>query len=218
MNIIEKLRPWLTTWSPRKKRFAIIAAVVVVLDQWSKYWAVEALTTAMRSPETLSMGEKISRFLWTEHPRYSAPVTVHPDFWRFIYAENPGAAWSFLAQAPEWFRVPFFLAMAVVASILIVVYFRKTTDNQWSLRLALALVFGGAVGNFIDRARLGYVIDFIQWHWYDKAAWPTFNVADIAISVALVLMVIDMILVRDPKAAKSPEKRADKQAAQGSHN
>lgn len=78
----------------------------------------------------------------------------------------------------------------------IVVYFLRTQKDQWLLRFALALVFGGAIGNFADRIRLGYVIDFIEWHWYDKASWPTFNVADSAISVGVCLMILDMFLHR----------------------
>ena len=78
--------------------------------------------------------------------------------------------------------------------IFIIVYVKKSLPEQKLLRLALALVFGGAIGNFLDRVRLGYVIDFIDWHWYNKFTWPTFNVADAAISVGVGLLIVDMIV------------------------
>ncbi len=121
-----------------------------------------------------------------------AVVEVVESFWHFRYVENPGAAWGFLSGSAAWFRTPFFLVMSTLAMGFMVYYFRQTRPGQWLVRLALALVFGGAVGNFLDRVRLGYVIDFIDWHWYD-AHWPTFNIADACISVGVCLMVIDML-------------------------
>jgi signal peptidase II len=124
-------------------------------------------------------------------------VTVLEDFWHFRYAENTGAAFSFLADSAEWFRAPFFIAITLVAMVFIIAYFRKTQPGETWPRLALALVFGGALGNFIDRVRLGYVIDFISWHWYDKATWPTFNVADSGISVGVAILVLHSL--RSPR-------------------
>lgn len=197
-----KLPDCLRAPSSRMRVFTIISAVVVALDQWSKYWAVANLTVAMRGAETF--GERFARFWSTEHPASARPVEVLESFWRFRYAENPGAAWSFLAAAPDWFRAPFFLLVAAVAMVFIVVYFRRTEPDQYLVRLALAFIFGGAAGNFVDRARLGYVIDFVQWHWYNKVAWPTFNVADVGISIGVGLMVLDMILHRDTAKKNEP--------------
>ena len=129
------------------------------------------------------------------------------NFWHFRYAENPGAAWSFLAGAPDWFRTPFFLVVAVAAMIFIIVYFRKTHPEQTLLQIALAMIFGGALGNFIDRFRLGYVIDFIDWHWYASASWPTFNVADAGITVGVVLMALDMVIHNEPENAGATQNK-----------
>ena len=178
--------------------FVIIAAVVVALDQITKWLAVGRLTSAFGNAD---FGEKFSIFLWQQHPARSEAVEVVRDFWHFRYVENPGAAWGFLAGADSPWRTPFFLILSVVAMVFIVLYYRKTTLQQQILRLALALVFGGAIGNFLDRVRLGYVIDFIDWHWYDKATWPTFNIADSAISVGVALMLLDMLLQK-PEGAK----------------
>jgi signal peptidase II len=80
------------------------------------------------------------------------------------------------------------LAAALVAMVFILLYARRTRPEERWLRLDLALVFGGALGNFLDRLHLGYVIDFIEWHWLDKATWPLFNVADAAISTGVALL------------------------------
>jgi len=72
----------------------------------------------------------------------------------------------------------------------------------------LALVFGGAVGNFLDRIRLGYVIDFIDWHWLkDGPSWPTFNIADSGITVGVTLMVLDMLFAKSVKKGEAEEAR-----------
>jgi signal peptidase II len=173
-------------------RIAIaVAAVVFVLDQISKFLAVKHLTNAMAG--AVGFGAEVAAFMGVHHPVREGRVVVSESFWSFIYAENPGAAWSFLRDAPEYFRTPFFLVVSLAAMVFIIFYFRKTTDPQWLLRLALALVFGGALGNFFDRVRLGYVIDFIDWHWYSGYTWPTFNVADSAITVGVIIMAADML-------------------------
>ena len=173
-----------------KKPVVAIAVISVIADQLSKWWAVQRLTSAFG--DTTAFGERLSTFLWHRHPRPVAVVEVVESFWHFRYVENPGAAWGFLSGSAAWFRTPFFLVMSTLAMGFMVYYFRQTRPGQWLVRLALALVFGGAVGNFLDRVRLGYVIDFIDWHWYD-AHWPTFNIADACISVGVCLMVIDML-------------------------
>lgn len=182
--------------SPRAKLFSIVAVVVVVLDQLTKWLAVAGLTHAFRSAtgEPLGFLDKLDRFLWTKHPARAGSVAVLEDFWHFRYVENPGAAWGFLSTSAAAFRTPFFLVVSALAMVFIVAYFRKTAAEQGLLRFALALVFGGAIGNFLDRVRLGYVIDFIDWHWFDKATWPTFNVADAAISVGVIILLLETFL------------------------
>lgn len=182
------------------RRFALVSGLVVLGDQMSKYWAVANLTRAFDpifGEPAEGFGERLDRFLWTKHPTRSDPVVVIENFWSFIYAENPGAAWSFLATAPAWFRDPFFTLVSIVAMIFIVYYFHRASRvNRW-LRSALMLVFGGALGNFVDRIRLGYVIDFIDWHYYDVYAWPTFNVADSAITVGVIIMMAEMFFLKE---------------------
>jgi signal peptidase II len=168
--------------------FSIIALIIVILDQWSKFWAVSALTSAFSKADGL--WEKLALFQTAKHPPPIRVISVIDDFWHYRYAQNPGAAFSFLADANASFRVPFFLTVSAIALGAILWYYKNSSPKHVVFRLSLAMVFGGAIGNLIDRARLGYVIDFISWHWYDKAAWPTFNIADSAISVGVVLLLI----------------------------
>ena len=182
--------------------YAMIASMVLVHDQASKMWAVGYLTQACRDGAGVRLGLSacLQQFLWTTHPVPSVPVTILPNFWHFRYVENPGAAWGFLAGSASAWRTPFFLCISLTAMVFLLRYFASTTRDQLQLRFALALVFGGAVGNFLDRVRLGYVIDFIDWHWYNAATWPTFNVADAAITVGVGMLFIDMFASK-PRSA-----------------
>ena len=113
---------------------------------------------------------------------------------------NVGAAFSFLATASGWQRW-MFIGLAVSVSIAITVWLvRLPRGTNRLLAGGLALVLGGALGNVIDRIRLGYVIDFIHFHW-DRAYFPAFNVADSAITVGAACLLLDAILEakRKPK-------------------
>ena len=105
---------------------------------------------------------------------------------------NVGAAFSFLASASGWQRWVF-IALAVVVSIGITIWLLRLPRGAHTLLAAgLALVLGGAIGNVIDRIRLGYVIDFIHFHW-DRAYFPAFNVADSAITVGAACLLLDAL-------------------------
>lgn len=192
--------------SPRARLAAVIAVVVFIADQITKFLAVKHLTNAMYG--VTGLGDEIGRFFSVHHPSREGRVIVSDNFWSFIYAENPGAAWSFLRDAPEYFRTPFFLCVSIAAMVFILAYFRRTMPEQKMLRLALSLVFGGALGNFFDRVRLRYVIDFIDWHWYARYTWPTFNVADAAITVGVVIMAIDMLIHKPRERVPAGSTRA----------
>jgi signal peptidase II len=140
-----------------------LAAVVIVLDQ-----ATKALVQA--------------RF------RYGERLPVIDGFFDLVLVYNTGAAFSFLANAGGWQRA-FFIAVAVGASALIVWLLRRHAGERW-FALGLALILGGALGNLWDRVVLGHVVDFLLFHfrgWH----YPAFNVADSAITVGAVILVID---------------------------
>jgi signal peptidase II len=106
---------------------------------------------------------------------------------------NVGAAFSFLASASGWQRW-LFIGLAVVVSVGITVWLiRLPRTTHPVLAAGLALVLGGAVGNVIDRIRLGYVVDFIHFHW-ERAYFPAFNVADSAITVGAACLLLDALL------------------------
>jgi len=125
--------------------------------------------------------------------RLHQPVVMLPSL-NFTLMHNYGAAFSLLADAGGWQRwLLLFLSLAV--GIVITVWLTRLQAGQVRLAIALALILGGAVGNLIDRALHGYVIDFIdvyyrQWHW------PAFNLADSAITIGAVLLIIDSLLTK----------------------
>ncbi len=138
-----------------------IAPLVVLLDQLTKVW-VDA---------TLALYERI-------------PIT---SFFNITKAYNSGAAFSFLAQAGGWQRW-FLTAVSTVVSVVLVVWLWRTPARQRWLSLAIALVLGGALGNLIDRVLHGHVVDSIQIYWREWH-FPTFNVADIAITCGTVILI-----------------------------
>ena len=108
-------------------------------------------------------------------------------------------------------RGPLFHLVSIGAVFLIVYYYRKLTWGErierWA-RWGLPLVLGGAIGNYVDRLARSFVIDFIEAHWFDKWAWPSFNVADSAICVGVGMLVLDAIVRREKKDAKVPQSSA----------
>ena len=145
------------------------ALAVLLLDQLTKHWDSANLA-------------------------YRDPVTV-TSWFDFMLAHNTGAAFSFLADAGGWQRW-FFTVVTVLVSLVLVIWLARLSRSQLWLGLGLGLVLGGGLGNLWDRIALGYVVDFVSLHyrtWY----WPAFNVADSAISVGAVLLIVDSFLPRN---------------------
>jgi signal peptidase II len=145
-------------------RWLAIAGLLVVLDQLSKYVLTQSLADG-RLVEVTS-------------------------FFNLVLVHNSGAAFSFLASAAGWQRA-FFIAIALVASVWIVLLLRRQ-PREMLFCFALSLILGGALGNVIDRIWLGAVIDFLDFHaagWH----WPAFNVADSAITCGAALLVWDSL-------------------------
>lgn len=117
-------------------------------------------------------------------------IPVIDGLFSITYVRNRGAAFSFLSNFD--YRRPFFIAITLVAMVAIIVTFRKLRDDQRLAAVSLSLIFSGAVGNLIDRVRLGEVIDFLDVYWKTHH-WPAFNVADSAICVGVALLALDMV-------------------------
>ncbi|WP_010489676.1 signal peptidase II [Pseudomonas sp. S9] len=154
-----------------------LALLVFVIDQASKFYF----------DNTLSMYQQI---------------VVIPDLFSWTLAYNKGAAFSFLAAESGWQRW-FFAAIAIVVSVVLVVWLKRLKADETLLAVALSLVLGGAVGNLFDRIVLGHVVDFILVHWQNRWHFPAFNFADSAITVGAILLGLDMF------KSKKSEEQAD---------
>ena len=144
-------------------KYLTISAVIIALDQVTKWLMVS----------WLSLYET---------------VAVMPYF-NLTMAHNHGAAFSFLAQAGGWQRW-FFIVLASVISIVLLVWLAKLKPHAKLEAISLSLILGGAIGNVIDRIQYGYVIDFLDVY-IGTSHWPAFNVADSAICVGAVLLILD---------------------------
>ena len=118
------------------------------------------------------------------------PIELVPSL-ALTKAYNTGAAFSFLGDASGWQRW-FFSGLAVVVCGVLLVWLRRLHADEWRTALALTLILGGAIGNLVDRVLYGHVIDFIDVY-YKTWHWPTFNVADSAISIGAALLVLDAL-------------------------
>ena len=191
------------------KILLLIFTVVVLADQATKYWAVKHLTNAFESANRDTTRGRIHGFFTLKNldnepyqpgnvDHRLPPVEVVHDYWNHKYVENPGAAWGLLAGVSDEFRIPFFHLVSVVAILFIGMFYRRLEEDQRVLAVALSLVLGGAVGNYIDRLARNYVIDFIDWHWRNRPElhWPTFNVADLGICVGVGLMLAETLFAK----------------------
>lgn len=195
---------------PRK--YVILIALtlgVVALDQWAKYQVTAALTTRFEGRDGFAdrlaalYGKAPPEGLDGNHFRPRRSITLSDDFFRLRYAENPGAAWGLFRTLPESTRGPLFHLVSLGAVALITYYFTRLTGERaerWAL-WGLPLVMGGAIGNYLDRLARGFVIDYLEAHWMDRAAWPSFNVADTAICVGVGMLVVDAFVRRERKGA-----------------
>jgi signal peptidase II len=148
---------------PNAQIWLTLSAIVIALDQLTKHFALALL-----------------------EPYKAQPVI--PGFLNWTLAFNTGAAFSFLHDAGGWQRW-LFSVLAIAVSAVLVVWLRRTDRSEWRTALPLALVIGGALGNLIDRVRFGHVTDFIEVY-HQQWSWPAFNVADSAISVGAVLLIL----------------------------
>ncbi|WP_122900817.1 signal peptidase II [Acinetobacter sp. B51(2017)] len=157
-----------------------LAVLAIILDQWTKWIAVS-------------------------HLNYADPVPVLP-FLNWTLLHNYGAAFSFLSDAGGWQRY-FFTSLAGIVSIVFVFWLMRMPKGIKVLPLAIALILGGAVGNLIDRVALGYVVDFIHVY-YNNSHFPAFNIADSAITLGTILLLIDSFFL-EKKRIQAAEQQHD---------
>ena len=149
--------------------------------------------------------DQISKLYIYTHFQLSESTAIIPNFFNLTYVRNFGAAFGFLAQTNPGFRDWFFLLMPPVALITILIILRGVDSKDNTQILALSSIFGGAVGNYIDRLRFGYVIDFLDFHYQNKYNYPAFNLADSAIVLGVTVLFLLMFFEEKAKK-KSSEK------------
>ena len=154
-----------------QQRWLWLSLLIIVLDQATKQVAETYLT-----------------------PHQAVNVLPYFD-WYLTY--NPGAAFSFLADAGGWQRW-FFTIIAILVSVFILHWLRSLSREETWTAISLSLILGGAIGNVIDRLYLGHVIDYIQV-WLGAYPWPAFNIADAAITVGVIVLIISSFTAKpDP--------------------
>jgi signal peptidase II len=157
--------------------FFLSILVILVLDQWTKFLVL------------------------THFDIPGDTFVLIRDFFSLTYVRNTGAAFGFLAAANPAFRVPFFLVLPIVAMVFLSFLYRDLPkDARWR-SLALGLVSGGAIGNLIDRIRLGYVVDFLDFHCGATWSFPAFNIADSAICVGVGILLIATFVNKEANAS-----------------
>ena len=124
-------------------------------------------------------------------------IAVIPDYFNITSVRNPGAAFGFLAQTNPIFRETFFLILPLVAMVIILLILKKVSNDDTIQIIALSLIFGGAIGNYIDRIRFQQVIDFLDFHFKNYYTWPAFNVADICIVSGIIIFIL--LIIKDTK-------------------
>lgn len=200
----------LSMWIWRNKLLwlVLVGVLFVGFDQATKVWAQGRLAEPRQVIERVHedgklIEQEVTRFV----PRRDYVVVI-PGALNFRYAENPAAAFSLTRSFPDWFRMPFLVSFSVLAMLIVGVWYFRMRRPDGLLLSALSLIVAGAIGNFIDRVRLGYVIDFIDAHagfinpsW---PPWPTFNIADSCIVVGALLVVFRTLRPLYPEEDEEP--------------
>jgi signal peptidase II len=163
MHALDPMTPPLAANERNALPWLWLAALLIGLDQWTKYLALT-------------------------HLRIGEEIPVIPGLWSWSLAYNPGASFSLFADAGPWARV-LFIVLAFAISGLMAYLLRRTARGDWRNALPFALVIAGALGNVIDRFRFGQVVDFVLWQ-FQGHKWPVFNLADSCIVVGAVLLVL----------------------------
>jgi len=153
-------------------RFAGVVALVVLADQFTKTLVLKSM------------------------PLFKS-IAVIPGFFSLTHVHNPGGAFGFLAQNGSPWRHWLFLAAAVVALSMILYFHHQTPNTHPYLGLGLALIFGGAIGNLIDRLRFGEVIDFLDFY-VGHFHYPTFNLADSAVTIGVGIFILHILFKKMP--------------------
>lgn len=138
--------------------------------------------------------DQVTKAIVNAKIHYAQRIEVIPGFFDLTHVRNGGGAFSFFADGPFEQRMAFFIGTTLIAICLLLVFYRNLGDREVLSATALGVVLGGAIGNLTDRLRFGEVVDFLDVHLTSQYTWPTFNVADSAIVIGVILLVIEIFL------------------------
>jgi len=201
-----------TRRSPKALAIAAAATVAfVAADLGTKAWASETLSVEpMGDPPPVCQPTESGRIRMQRLP--AEEVTLVDGYLAFSYAENCGAAFGLLRDAPNWLRRSVFGIAALAAAIALFWMFAQGKGGPL-FPYSVPLIVSGAIGNLVDRVRFGYVVDFIDFHWQDSWTYPTFNVADITITIGVVLLLLDGFRKEEPTGDADDGEGEDEAAA-----
>ncbi len=209
-------------------RLLMLVVISICIDQGTKQWAQHTLLVWQHDTNLIEYeGKREILYTLGQSAGSQNSVSEEPQgflSFGFCYVRNQGAAWGALSDLDERIRVPFFYLVTMIAIFIILHYLRTTPLSQKTARLGFTLVLSGAIGNFIDRMRLGYVIDFLDVNWALPLPWkinlssqlftgrlsflnfdihtqvwaydfPKFNWADSMITIGVTLLLVDMLIL-----------------------
>lgn len=196
----------------RTIRVMIVAAVatlaLVALDLWTKDVAAANLSVERAGQSVPVCEADEAGYIQMQRIRGASHVLVD-GYLEFSYAENCGAAFGLLRDAHANVRAGVFGIAAILATIFLFYMLYERKGGIFFI-YSVPLIVSGALGNFIDRVRFGYVVDFIRFHVQDSFEYPTFNVADITITIGVILLVLDSLRKEaDEKSAESSSSKKD---------
>lgn len=176
--------------------------LLTAIDLWSKRWAEETLSKPRTNAyekvplcKPNKYGQILMQRIRTQH------IVLIPGYLEFRYAENCGAAFGMLHNAPMFPRYLLFITAVTIAVTTLLWMFIRGSGGPF-FAYSVPLVVSGALGNLIDRVRNGYVVDFVRFYIYDIFEWPTFNFADAAITVGVIFLLLDGL--RKPAVESTP--------------
>lgn len=197
--------------SPRALALCLVGlAAFTWADLASKDWAMTRLSRApLTTPGNVCIADDAGRVFMQRIPH--GDIELIAGYLELRYAENCGAAFGVLDRGPSWLRLALFGPAAIAATVGLLWLF-VTGYGGKLFAYSVPLIASGALGNLVDRARLGYVVDFIRFHIHDSFVWPTFNVADSTITVGVALLLIEGFLAPRAEAAKTGSDDASRTA------
>lgn len=149
----------------------VVAGVVIIFDQASKYTI----------QHILAMYDYIE---------------IIPGFFNLTYVQNPGAAFGIFGKTSGLVRLSLLIGISLCALVMLLFMYKKTRGKFTVTHISIALIIGGAVGNLIDRIRLHWVMDFLDFYW-KGSHWPSFNIADSAITIGTVILMFNVLFSRN---------------------